>query len=462
MKTHTLSPVDALFVQMESGENMMHVAGLNIYKMPAGKNKASLREFVEQLWSYEEVYPPFNYRLENPDNLQALKHRWVEDDNVDLNYHIRRSALPAPGDERELGILVSRLHSNPMDFHRPLWEFHLIEGLKGNRFAVYFKIHHGLIDGISGMKMMARSLSESPDELDKTPLFAVPPRAREPKEKSHLNLPSLLNDAVRSAREQASTARDIGKSMQMLAKSAIGKENITLPFEAPHSALNGRITRSRRFATQQFKLSKLKALSKKADCSLNELVLAICATVLRRFLLEMDALPDKPLVAAIPVSLRAEGDQGGGNQVAMILASLATDIADPAERFQTVVASAQSARVHLQGMSSPAIMAHGTMLMGPFAVQSLTGRLGKARPNFNVVISNVPGPKNTLYFQGAELLASYPVSIPMHGMALNITLQSYADTLNFGFVGCSKTLPHLQHMALYAADAVAEIAQQLR
>lgn len=461
MKTVALSPVDALFIQMEAGENMMHVAGLNIYKMPKGKKAFDLRRLVEEFWAVDRVYAPFNLRLENPDNLQALTHKWLEDEDVDLSYHIRRSALPAPGDERELGILVSRLHSHPMDFHRPLWELHLIEGLEGNRFAIYFKIHHGLVDGISGMKMMARSLSESPDELDKTPLFAEPPRARPPGEPVVFDLSTVLGDVLKTARAQAGTVRDIGKSMQVLVKSALGKEDVTLPFQAPHSILNGRITRSRRLATQQFKLSTLKSLSRQADCSLNELVLGICASVLRRFLLELDALPEKPLVAAIPVSLRAEGDQGGGNQVAMILASLATDVNDPAQRFKQVVASAESARVHLQGMSSAAIMTHGTMLLSPFAAQCLTGRLGKGRPNFNVVISNVPGPKNRLYFRGAELLASYPVSIPMHGLALNITLQSYADTLNFGFIGCSKTLPHLQNMALYANDAVQEIADLL-
>lgn len=457
-KKHPLPPMDAMFIQAETTETMMHVAGLNIFKLPAGRPKVHLRDVVEEFWAVQKVYPPFNYVLAKPESPKALRHHWIETEDVDLDYHIRRSALPAPADERELGILISRLHSNPMDLRRPLWEMHLIEGLKGNRFALYFKIHHGLVDGISGMKMLARSLSTDPEEADKLPVFATPPSKRSKRSAADgFDLPSMIAQTMDAAKAQVSTAKDLGKSLNALYDRVRGQNTLTLPTEAPHSVLNGSVTRSRRFATALFGLSDLKSLAKAGDCSLNELVLAICATVLRRFLLDMQALPEKPLVAAIPLSLRPEGDSGGGNQVSMVLSSLATDIADPTARFVKVRTSAQDAVRHLRGQSPLAVMAYGSLQLMPVAIQSVTGRLGKGRPNFNVVISNVPGPKDTLYFRGSKLVANYPVSIVMPGQALNITLQSYADTLNFGFIGCSKTLPHLQNMALYAQDAVDEL-----
>ncbi len=462
MTSKRLSLLDASFLYGESGATMMHVAGMSLYQIPEDAPPDMLRRIVEEFWAVPKVYPPFNYRLASPDFLKNPRHRWIEEDEVDLAYHVRRSALPAPGDERELGILVSRLHSNQMDFHRPPWEMHIIEGLEGNRFAIYFKMHHSLIDGITGMKMMVRSLSEDPLNQTILPLFATPPSKRASRKSTDGNdFMTALTGTMESVRLQLGTAKDIGKAMLTVGKAIRGKDSLTIPFQAPNSILNGRITRGRRFATQQFELSRIKALSKKAGGSLNDIVLAMCSGAIRRFLLEMNELPAKPLIAMIPVNVRPADDPGGGNAVGVMLASLATDIADPAERLRAILDSAQRAKDHLQGMSRQAIMGYSALIMSPFSVQLTTGVSGRVRPAFNVVISNVPGPTKPLYFRGAELLATYPLSIPLHGQAFNITLQSYADTLNFGYVGCSKTVPHLQKMALYTVEALEELEAAL-
>jgi len=191
-------------------------------------------------------------------------------------------------------------------------------------------------------------------------------------------------------------------------------------------------------------------------------VLALSGASLRRYLLELDALPDAPLVAMVPVNVRPKDDSGGGNAIGAILASLATNVADPAERLSDVIASTRMAKDQLQGMSKAAIIQYSALLMSPFMMQLVPGAPGRVRPAFNVVISNVPGPDETLYFRGARLEAAYPMSIPVHGLALNITCNSYAGSLNFGFIGCRDTLPHLQRLAVYCGEALAELERAVR
>lgn len=456
MKNKLLNPMDAMFLYSETRETMMHVAALMPFTPPEDAPPDFLRQLMDEIKQTMKVESPWNKRLRKPKGLRNPLNSWIEDDHFDIEYHVRRSALPSPGDERELGILVSRLHSNPLDFTRPPWEMHLIEGLEGGRFAFYIKIHHALVDGYTGSKILSRSLSQDPDERNTPMFFSVPQPARKPRDKD-----AVVTDFGELFKETMGELKDAAKPMfNLIKKPGAEFQSLVSSLQAPHSILNKRISRTRRFATQQYSLSELKGLAKKSGGTLNDIVLAICAGGLRKFLLEMGELPPEPLIAFLPVNIRPKDDPGGGNAVGAMLASLATDIADPYERLQAIMASTRKAKAQMENLTQNAIMAYSAFLMAPTGLQvikAMTGIRGKLPLTFNLCISNVPGPEQVRYFRGARLEASYPQSIPMHGMALNITCYSYADTLNFGFIGCRDTLPHLQHLAVYSGEALKEL-----
>ncbi|MEO7096177.1 MAG: wax ester/triacylglycerol synthase family O-acyltransferase [Polyangiales bacterium] len=455
-----LNALDRSFLAGEGRDVMMHVGALMPFTPPKdGAARDFSRHLRQELKRAVAVQSPWNLKLRHGDLLSSPLQAWVEDERFDIEYPVRRSALARPGDERELGVLVSRLHSTPLDFHRPPWEVHFIEGLEGDRVAIYFKVHHSLVDGYTGMRMLVRSMSAGPDE--DTPMFyTLPPLERTRTPEGEAPTVDSLQDVLR---EQLGAAKDAGKALINLFRANKGEENhLIAPLEAPMSILNQRITRSRRFATHQVPIDRLKKLAAAAKGTMNDVVLAICASALRKFLLEQDALPAQPLVAMLPVNVRPKDDPGGsGNAVGAILASLATDVADPAERIRVIIGSTTRAKEQLQGMSKAAIVQYGMLVMAPLMLSLVPGAVGRVRPAFNVVISNVPGPETPLHFRGYRLEATYPLSIPFHGYALNITVQSYAGTLNFGFIGCRDTLPHLQRLAVYCGEAVDELEEAI-
>ena len=454
-----LNPLDWVFLAGETREAMMHVGSLMPFSPPPKAAPALLRKLMDEVRKSAQAQPPWNFKLRYPNTPAHPLQAWVEDEAFDVEYHIRRSALPSPGDERELGILVSRLHSNSLDFHRPPWEVHFIEGLEGGRFALYFKVHHALVDGYTGIRLLSGALSTSARELD-TPMFFArqqPPRAPSPAAAKVPTLAALMT----MAREQADASRSIGKALIRMAGAWRAPRNQTetliAPMQAPKSILNQKISRNRRFATQSFPLDRLKRIAKSHGGTLNDLVIALCAGALRRLLLEQDALPSRPLTAMLPVNIRPKDDPGGGNAVGAILASLATDVADPLERIRAIIASTSAAKAQLQGMTRSGIMQYSALQMTPMLLAQIPGAIGRLRPAFNLVISNVPGPQKPLYFRGFKMEAYYPLSIPMPGYGLNITVVSYSDHLDFGFIGCRDNLPHLQRLAVYSRDALAEL-----
>jgi WS/DGAT/MGAT family acyltransferase len=225
--------------------------------------------------------------------------------------------------------------------------------------------------------------------------------------------------------------------------------------------LNGRVREKRRFATQQFPLTRMRTLAEAAGGTINDIVLALCGGALRRFLMERDSLPEQPLTAGIPVSVRPADDEGTGNAISFIVVTLGTDIADAVDRLAAIRDSVKFAKAHVQGLPRNAMQQYTTLLMAPTILTLLTGIGGRTPPMFNITISNVPGPDKPLYFRGAELLSIFPASIVTHGQALNITCESYNGLMNFGFTACHTSVPSMQKLAVYTAEALAELEAAL-
>ena len=461
-------PQDAMFLWTETPETMMHVASLMPFTPPAGAGPTYLRDILDEARE-DPITSPWNMKLTHPFLLRHPGQAWVEDEKFDFDYHVRRSALASPGDERELGMLVSRLHSHQLDFTRPPWELHVIEGLEGGRFALYAKVHHALVDGFTAVKMLGRSLSEDPESTDGKFFFSLEPPKRSKPPKQSVSLVRAVSGtatgAAKSALGAVGSAAGVAKAVAKLELSR-GEEHKNLKggWSAPDSILNQRTSRTRRFATQQFATSRFKAIAKASGGTLNDVVMTVCGGGLRAYLDELGELPEKPLVAFVPVNIREGGDEGGGNKVAVLMASMGTHVEDPALRLEAVMDSTRLAKKQMAGLGQLPALAYSGYLLAPGVAQTMAAIAGVKNPlptTFNLVLSNVPGPTKTLYLRGSRLEAVYPVSIPAHGMALNITLETYADTLNFGFIGDREAVPHLQRLAVYTGEALTALERGL-
>ncbi len=444
----------SMFLLSETRDQPMHVGSLQLFRPPKGAGSDFLREMYEDLLSQNELATLFRRRPHR--SVTTLgQWAWEEDEQIDLEHHVRHSALPHPGRIRELLALVSRLHASLLDRSRPLWEAHLIEGLNDGRYAVYTKMHHAVMDGVSAARLLERSLTDDPDRRDLPAPWA--PNSKRKKSKSGGGLLSL----PRTAFDVTSDVVGLGPAvLKRAAQQALNQQIAALPFEAPRSMFNVSITGSRRFAAQSWPIESFKAVAKAADATLNDVLLAVCSGALRRYLIERDALPGSPLVAMTPVSLRADDDEGdeGGVNVGTILCNLGTDLEDPTARLTTVRESMNAGKAAFKGLSQLQVTALSAGVMLPLFTQMFVDP-GYTRPPYNLVISNVPGPTKPLYFNGARLDGSYPLSIPHHGQAMNITVTSYNGNLEFGIVGCRRTVPSLQHLLGYLDESLAELTE---
>ena len=443
---HPLNPTDSAFLWMETRTQPMHVAGLSLFTPPAGSGPDFVSQLVEEWRKHVVALAPFNQR---PLMRMGLWY-WEEDTEFELDYHLRHLALPQPGRIRELLAMVSRLHGNLMDRNRPLWECYVIEGLPGGRFAVYMKIHHALIDGITGAKMMADGLAKAANDI-KPPLWAVP-FAKHPTSGHKGRTKGLMQQLSYMAKAGSEILPGIRSGLWDMLRSTSADSAAALPFQAPPSPFNVEISGSRRFASQSYSLARLKRIGEAAGATVNDVTLAICAGALRQYLESQKALPKKPLVAMVPVSLHGETNKGG-NQVGVLLASLATNIKDPLKRLQRIVESTKEGKERLSTMSRLRKLAHGITSISPMGPAMVTGSARK-HPMFNLVISNVPGPKDPLYLNGARLDEIYPLSIPTNYLALNITISGYEDKLGFGYIACRRSVPALQRMLDYTDQSI--------
>ena len=429
-----LNPIDFIFMSLEKRQQPMHVGGLFLFKIPDDAAPSFMQDLVQSIRRSKVVpVPPFNQVLNGL--------FWDEDKEFDLDHHFRHISLPAPGRIRELLVYVSQEHSALIDRAKPLWTCHIIEGIEGNRFAMFFKIHHAMIDGVAGMRLIEKSLSYSVSENSIVPPWAVRHRRTKRESKPIGALKGLAN----LAKTQVQAAPTVLKELA----TAITKERGRHPdyvstSQAPSCIFNQRVSASRRFAAQSFELERLRRIARCLNTTINDVVLAVCSGALRHYLISLNQLPKRPLIAMVPASLRND-DSDTGNQITMILANLATHKSDPLERIEIIQRSMKHAKERFKRMSSQQILNYSALVYGPSGVNILSGMMPKHQA-FNLVISNVPGPKKPLYWHGATLDALYPASIVLDGQALNITMTSYLDKLEVGLTACRQAVPRMQSL----------------
>lgn len=454
-----LAAFDTGFLNGETRAMPMHVGSLMLFRPPDGAPENYIAELYADAVAERPFRAPFNQKLEYPPAYLGLPH-WTEDEDFDIEYHVRHSALPRPGRYRELFALISRLHSTLLDRSRPLWEFHLIEGLETEQFAAYVKIHHAVIDGVAGMRLLQSSLSENPDERGLPYVWSAAAADR----KRHLGGGASTKIVVAAAADRLqSQLGSIPGAVRALTRTVTSTRRapdtrMAVPFQSPRTALNTKISGARRFVAQSYSLERIHRVRDFFGATVNDVILGMCASALRHYLEALGELPERPLTAMTPVSIRPDDADDFGNAVSAVLVNLATHIADPQKRMETIQASMADAKELLKGMSYEEISLFTMLMMAPVLTPVLL-RFAQKMPSFNVVISNVPGPQRPLYLNGARLDGMYPVSIVAHGMAVNITVTSYVDSLDFGITACRRSVPHVQRLIDYLEVGLRELEQ---
>jgi diacylglycerol O-acyltransferase len=457
-----LTGLDAAFLYLENPTNHMHVAMTMVVDpstVPGGYSFENLKEFIR---SRLHLVPPFTRRLvEVPLNLAHPV--WVEDPDFDIDFHIRRIGCPSPGGRRELGEMAGQIASTPLDRSRPLWELWVIEGLKQDRVGVVTKVHHSAIDGSSGADLMVHLFDLEPEPADPP---QVTERAAEhiPNDiellgyaavsrfRKLIALPKLLGDTVVSVNRVAQGRRDPSK--------AVG----AAPLTAPRTTWNGALSPMRSVGFARVSLDEVKALKTAFGCTVNDVVLGLCAGTLRSYMQAKGDVPDTPLVAACPVSVRGADDSAPGNKVSAMFASLDTQLDDPLERIRAIQACTVGAKEEHQAVGADMLQnwaeyaAPNTFNLAS-RLYSSWGLADSHRPIHNVIISNVPGPNFPLYYAGAEMVAAYPMGPVMEGVGLNITVMSYRGSVDFGFMVDRELVPDVWDMADRVKDALEELQE---
>ncbi len=468
-----LTGMDASFLALETANTTGHVGGLSVLDPSTASEPLTLARLTEVMAERLPLVPVLRRKLLNVP-LGLDQPYWIDDADFDIEYHVREIALPRPGSDAQLTEQVSRLHARPLDRSRPLWELYLITGLARDRAAVYSKIHHAAVDGVSGTELLTVL-------FDLTPAGRELPAAEPFQPERPPPLPVLAaRAAIRLAWRPVQTVRITNELVRLLPTLAPtvnrlvgeilglnrgdGAVIATRPGRAPATPFNQAITPHRRFAFRSVDLDTVKTVKNTFGVSVNDVVMAMCAGALRRWLIDHDALPGQPLVAMIPVSVRDPASQGAlGNRVSAMLAPLPTNVTDPGPRLQIVHSATQAAK------AQQAEIPQGLVdQISDFAVPALTARAARVvfatgllhrLPPFNVTISNVPGPNVPVYMCGARLVAHYPMSVVTDGQGLNITLVGYLGQLHFGLVSSRELVPDIDKLAGYLPDELALLAE---
>ncbi|MGZ8254597.1 MAG: WS/DGAT/MGAT family O-acyltransferase [Burkholderiaceae bacterium] len=451
-----LSGLDALFLHLETPATPMHVGAVHLLQLPKGYRGDFVADVKRHVGKRLPLSPVFTRQLATMP-LNFANPVWVRADKVDLDRHVLRVRLPRPGTQRQLEAAVARLHAKCLPRDRPLWAFHVIEGLQSGELGFYTKIHHATLDGAAGVALAHALLDITPKARK---VKVVPQRPGE-----HPSLGDLIGTAVRTTGKQGvQIVRQLPQLARALAKLVAGGGagfGRNLAF-GPRTSFNGQIDAGRSFATASLPLDRVQKIAAAHGATINEVVLTVIGGALRGYLEAHGGVPRKSLIAAVPVSLREAGNDEATTLATMTLASLATDIADPAARLVQVRAASAAAKAVMKQLKG-AVPTDVPSLGLPWllsAAAGLYGRFGVASrlpPIANLVVSNVPGPPMPFYLAGARLKTYWPVSIVEHGVGLNITLQSYAGSLDFGLIAARSGLPNLHRLAGGLLDAFAEL-----
>ena len=460
-----LTGLDASFLNLETSTQHGHVAGVVILDPSTAPNGFDFETLRELIAGRIHLLPPFRRKLVSVPF--GLDHPyWIEDPEFDLDFHVRHIAVPPPGDHRQLAELVARIHARPLDRSRPLWELYLIEGLADGRVATFTKLHHAAIDGVSGAEILTILLDADPDGRDVSSEDKWRPD----------RVPGQVELLARTGFQYAfrpvkalKLARNVARSLPLVAGFIPRRRADVLSrpgLVAPHTRLNDPITAHRRFAFDDVELSRIKAIKNAAGVTVNDVVIALCAGAMRRWLETYHEVPERSLQAMVPISIRTEETEGSmGNEVSVMIASIGTHLDNPLERLAHAHESMNVAKdAH---NATPATLLQDFAQFAPPAVAARAarlvfrnGRAGRMTP-FNMVISNIPGPNFPLYLAGARLEGHYPVSAIVEGMAVNITLHSYLGNLCFGIVTDREIVPDTWELLEFLTDEVDVLEEAL-
>ncbi|ENV47570.1 O-acyltransferase WSD [Acinetobacter brisouii CIP 110357] len=430
-----LHPIDFIFLSLEKRQQPMHVGGLFLFQIPKNSPSTFIQDLVTDIRNSKcKPVAPFN------NTLNGLF--WDKDDEFDLDHHFRHIALPHPGRIRELLIYISQEHGTLIDRAKPLWTCTIIEGIEGNRFAMYFKIHHAMVDGVASMRLMEKSFAKDPNIHSIVPPWCIEKRRSQPETKNPVR---RLSSKLSHLKQQMNIVPGVYHELTQALHDRRHDPDYVSSFQAPVCILNQRISASRRFAAQSFNLQRFRHIAKVLQITLNDVILAVCSGALREYLMSLNSLPAKPLIAMVPTSIRSDNDSDTSNRITMILANLATHISDPIERAKIISRSVSNAKTRFKRMTQDQILGYSAFVYAAAGLNIISGMMPKHQA-FNLVISNVPGPREPLYWNGAKLEALYPASVVFDGQALNITLTSYLDKLEVGIVACRNTLPKVQSL----------------
>ena len=443
-----LNLMDSAFLLAERRETPMHVGGVNLFTLPDRADEQKfLHRLADGLRSAKDFQPPFGDRLKTGRLGTLGPMYWERDDNLDIDYHIRHSALPRPGRYRELFSLVSRLHGTLLDRNRPLWEMHLIEGLQDRQFAVYAKYHHAAIDGVRSIHLTQSMYSSNARERIHDSPLSLASMKRYRQSMGDAPTDQELRNVAEVLKASFDSGANVYGALKTFAAGWSGRGGaLALPWkDVPGSPINTPVDGARRFVAQSWPFARIRAVGKALDGTFNDAVLAMCSGALRRYMQSMQGLPKKSLKAMVPVSLRRPGDIESSNAVGAISADLATNVRDPVKRFKAIQASTRAGKAMFEGMAPREVALAMQLMQMPGLVLVPLGLIGRFPP-FNTVISNVPGPRQPMYWNGARLEGIYPASIVSEGAALNITLISYDENVDFGIVACRRTMPQVQRL----------------